>query len=546
MTHDLPVHPLYRPMVGGGTVGDFNNDGWQDLFILSGGVEPDKLYINNGDGTFTDQAISWGVARIHQGIGACVGDYDGNGWIDIYATSHAPSGAIAPAPGAHVLYHNNGDGTFSEVAEKAGVNFGSAQTDGFGAAFGDYDLDGDLDLALAGWAISVGGSRLFRNNGDETFTDVTPVLNHDVTIKQGFSPGFYDMTDDRYPELLFVADYGTSRYFLNLRDGTFFDRTPGSGTGDDQNGMGSTVGDFNNDGRFDWFVTSIYLQGNPAMLGNMLYINVAPNRFVESSDLAGVSDGAWGWGTVAVDFDHDTHQDIGETNGWLSPPWIGEMNRLYMNNGDGTFTESAAAMGFDFSGDGRGLVNFDYDNDGDQDTVIFPNEEAIELYRNDLTGPDTNWLRIFLDTSADPALAPNGFGTRVEVTANGTTQCRYISGGSSYLSVSELSAHFGLGAAGTADVRVEWADGSVVALQSVATNQTMTIASGRPGSRAQVGDLNGDGVVSLSDVDYVADCTKGPSGHIYSGCGPADWDSDEDADLQDYAIWQQVLGAAAR
>ncbi|HNO77780.1 MAG TPA: FG-GAP-like repeat-containing protein [Phycisphaerae bacterium] len=539
VTHAVPVGAPYPPMVGGGAVGDFNNDGWQDLFVLSGGTQPDKLYINNGNGTFTDQAAAWGVNVVHQGAGASVGDYDGNGYLDIYVTSYCPAGQ-SPGPGNHRLYRNNGDGTFTEVAAAAGVNLAAPIADGFGSAFGDYDLDGDLDLAMTGWAYQVGGNRLFINNGDGTFSNATADLNYDVTQMRGFSPRFADMDLDRYPELLFVADFNTSRYFVNKRDGTFEDQTAESHTGVDLAGMGTTVGDFNRDGYLDWFVTAVFFGSNTTTRGNMLYMNDnGKHRFMEVSEAANVSDGAWGWGTVAVDFDHDMLVDIGETNGWNPAPWTNQMNRLYMNNGDGTFTNNAAAAGFNFTGQGRGLVNFDYDNDGDQDVVVFPNFEAIRLYRNDLTGPDTNWLRIFLDTSDDPGLAPNGFGTRVIVTADGITQYGYLHGGCNFLSVSELSVHFGLGGATDADVRVEWSDGTITVLSSVSANQTLTIASGA--ARGPVGDLDGDGIVDPSDLERMTGCIKGPQGHIYTGCAPADWDSDGDADLADFAEYQLAI-----
>ena len=461
--HAIPADAPYPPMVGGGVVGDFDNDGWQDILVLMGGVEADRLYMNNGDGTFTDRATDWGIAVAHQGAGASVGDYNNDGWLDIYITSYGPQ---APAPGNHRLYRNNGDGTFTDVATQAGVNMTTATiADGFGSAFGDYDLDGDLDLAVACWANGMGGNRLFRNNGDGTFTNVTAsVLQYDMTPVQGFSPRFTDMNNDRYPELLFVADHEGSKYFRNDRDGTFTEMSGPANVSHELSGMGTTTGDFNNDGIVDWFVTAVYDGIDPATRGNMLYINIAGNhRYYEISESANVSDGAWGWGAVAADFNHDGLLDLGETNGWNSP-WTNRMNRLWINNGDDTFDELANTTGFNFAGQGRGLVNFDYDGDGDQDMLVFANQESIRLFRNDLSGTDTNWIRVFLDTNADPVLAPNGFGSRVIVTAGGQKQYRYIDGGCNYLSVSELSAHFGVGSAATVDVRVEWSDGSITVL----------------------------------------------------------------------------------
>ena len=193
---------------------------------------------------------------------------------------------------------------------------------------------------------------------------------------------------------------------------------------------------------------------------------------------AGVEDGGYGWGTVAVDFNHDGLLDIAETNGGSGTggDFGGEQTYLWINSGSGSFTEMAVASGLIHNKKGRGLVNLDYDNDGDQDVVIFANGEAVELFRNDLSGPGTNWIRIFLDASTMPNVPPEGIGSRIIVTIGGTSQLRYMIGGDSFLSHSERSAHFGLGSASVIDeIRVEWPDGSVTTVENVAANQTMTL-----------------------------------------------------------------------
>lgn len=467
----------FAPMVGGGAVGDFNRDGFMDIFVLAGGNAPDCLFINNGSGGFSEQAIAWGVAVRHRGYGAAVGDYDKDGWPDIYVTSAGPYNT-APQVGQNKLYHNNGNGTFTNVAVAAGVNVTSpSSSDSWGANWGDYDLDGDLDLAVGSWLTFSGGNKLFRNNGNGTFTDVTTTaILFDMTGTKGFTPNFVDMNGDMYPELLWVSDAMTSKYLINNGNGTFSEYTAGAGVGLDQFGMGQTIADFNGDGLLDWYVTSIYRPSDPVHLGNMLYINQGNHQYQEIASTAGVNNGGWGWGTVGVDMNHDGLTDIVETNGWPNDgEWEHDTTRVWINNGDLTFSDVAIPTGLYHDGQGRGIARFDLENDGDQDIVILGFEQSVVIVRNDLSGPNTNWLRIFLDTDGVAGLAPNGIGARVIVTSDGYRQVRQVAAESQYLSSSEPSAHFGLGSNAQASVKVLWPNGQVTKLANVAANRTLTI-----------------------------------------------------------------------
>ena len=471
----LPADGLGSDLPGmrpGAAVGDFDNDGWQDLFVLGGQQRPDALYMNNGDGTFTNRAGQWGVRNFHRGGGACVGDYDGDGWLDIYVTSDG-SGS-SPKVGKNILWHNNGNGTFSNRAKVAGVAVTNpTRAAGFGCSFGDYDLDGDLDLITASWytlfAKSNDGNRLFRNNGDGTFTDASYLADLRMARLHGFTPSFVDMDGDRYPDLLFVADFHSSQYFINNQDGTFTDWTKQAGVNQEQNGMGSTTGDFDNDGLIDWYVTNI--------LGNRLYINQGSHSYQEVGATAGVDQGEWGWGAVAVDLDLDGWLDIVETNGW-TPPFDGKPAKVWLNNGDLTFTEVGSTSGLNHALNGLGMVNLDYDNDGDQDILITSVSYAqLRLYRNDQSTAH-HWLRISLDTSGSPGLAPNGFGSRVEVSAGASRQVRILGGDCHYLSTSELVLGFGLDGATQADgVVVRWNDGTVTIQRDVAADRHIVIKS---------------------------------------------------------------------
>lgn len=517
------------PMLGAGAAGDFDNDGWQDLFLLSGGSAPDRLYMNTG-GAFIDAAAAWNVAAQHIGIGVGVGDIDNDGLLDMFVVSWGESvGFQLPVNNSHRLYLNSGTGTFVESARSAGVNQLGTGTipAGWNPSFGDYDLDGDLDLAIPSW--TAGGLFLFRNNLREgmprTFTDVTVASGVHSDQTRGFSAAFADLDGDRYPELLVAADFGTSRYYRNNRDGTFTDITSDCGTGIDGNGMGHAIGDLDGDTLLDWYVTSIYSLdsgfANVPGTGNMLYRCLGPHTFVVPEDLA-LLDGGWGWGTEIVDVDHDGRLDVVETNGWPmvnghgQPEWMNEPSYLWRNLGGLKFEELALASGLVHTGQGRGLIRMDIDNDGDQDIVILGYLERVHVYENTLQhGPATSWTRLLFDTSANPKLAPDGFGVQVLVSAGGRTQRAVLHGGATFSAQSELSIHLGLGKASSIDeLRIEWPDLTVTRMRNVPVNQTLRIESGVRS------DLTGDGVVGLSDLL-----------RILAAWGPVAGDSDEPADL---------------
>ncbi|MHC4910575.1 MAG: FG-GAP-like repeat-containing protein [Planctomycetota bacterium] len=508
ISDDSQISALHQPqdetipaagewMTGGMAAGDFNADGLIDLFVVSGGGGPDHLYINNGDGTFDDEALAWGLNQVHCGNGAAVADYDGDGDLDIYVTSFGFAGG-EPQVGANRLYRNNGS-SFSEVAFAAGVNVASdIIASGYGGAWGDYDLDGDLDLAVASWGHQTDGNRVYRNDGDGTFTDVTTTtIGSDAISVWGFQPAFADINGDLFPELLISADFESSRYYANNGDGTFANMTASSGTGLDDNGMGQTVADLDRDGKLDWYVTSIH-KDNPQpddMIGNMQYRSVGNHLFDEVSGVSGTNDGGWGWGAVAFDVDHDGHIDIVETNGREAAggEWLAESSKLFHNNGDGTFSEIAAASGLEHYDSGRAIVKFDLENDGDLDVAIFTNAGPVNVYRNDST--TGNWLLLEFDTSTHPHLAPGGFGTRVEATVMGETLVRYVDGSPSYLATIAPIAHLGLGDAKVIDsLTITWSRGYTTTMTDVQVNQRLTITAPMPG------DFNGDGAVAVEDL----------------------------------------------
>ncbi|MFQ5741075.1 MAG: CRTAC1 family protein [Acidobacteriota bacterium] len=484
-------------MVGGGAVGDFNNDGFTDVFVLGGGNEPDRLFINQRDGSFVESAAEWGIASYHLGIGASAVDFNGDGWVDIYVTSFGP--ADQARPGQHRLYENRGGNRFVDVGPTAGVNQTSPDiADGFGSAWGDYDLDGDLDLFVCGWLPGSDGNRLFRNNGDDTFTDVTVAAGFTDQEIRGFTPRFVDMDGDRYPELLIAADLASSRYYKNNQGRNFTNLAPGNGTGLDGNGMGQTVGDLNGDGALDWYVTSIFSDDSGIIhvpgTGNMLYLNLSGDDYVEWGTAAGLRDGGWGWAAMAIDMDNDGDLDVLEVNGWPGnngfgvPEWNQEQAYVFRNDGNLKFVEVALSVGVTHDGQGRGLSGLDYDNDGDLDFVLFSVDQPIQFYENNTGGSDSHWIRVFLSGEDAAAVPPHGVGSVVTITANNQPQRRFIDAGSNYLSSNELSAHFGLGRATLIEeLRVDWSNGDTSIITNVGVDQTVTLEARRLRSRRRQG-----------------------------------------------------------
>ncbi|HWW18321.1 MAG TPA: CRTAC1 family protein [Candidatus Saccharimonadales bacterium] len=493
---------------------DYDNDGWPDIFIVNGtklegfpaGKGPtNHLYHNNHDGTFTDVTVKAGLARTGWGQGVCVGDYDNDGWEDLYVTYY----------GKNALYHNNRDGTFTDVSDKTGVG-GSGKAWGTGCAFVDYDRDGHLDLMVANYVdldlpsapapgerstclwkgepVMCGpqglpGSKniLYHNRGDGTFEDVSAKTHIDQTTGHySFSVTTLDFDDDGWPDIFVACDSTPSILYHNNRDGTFTDVaiTAGAAFNEDgraQAGMGSTVADYNGDGRLDIFKTNF--SDDTATL----YRNNGDGTFDDVTYQAGLGLNTQylGWGTMFLDFDNDGWPDLLLVNGHVYPEvdsqHLGsnfqEPRILYHNNGDGKFTDISAnsGPGITKAMSSRGLAIGDLWNDGRLSAVVSNMNAPPSLLVNQVRSANHRVAFRAIGTKSNR----DGIGARIRVKASARTLIDEVRSGSSFDSNNDMRVHFGLGAAAKIDwVEVRWPSGLLEKFENVGVDAVHTMKEG--------------------------------------------------------------------
>jgi hypothetical protein len=504
---------------------DFDNDDWLDLFLVNGtrlegfskGQEPiSRLFKNNRDGTFTDITAKSGMTRSGWGQGCCVGDYDNDGLNDLFVSYY----------GQNILYRNHGDGTFTDVTVKAGLAQSKTRWNS-GCAFLDYDKDGHLDLFVANYidfdiktaplpeaagcaykgmqvacgppGLDGGKNILYHNNGNGTFTDVSEKAGMLDTIgTYGLSVTVADFDNDGWPDIYVANDSTAATYYLNQKDGTFKDQAIEAGiayspNGKPQAGMGVAVGDFNRDGLLD------ILKTNFAGDTNSLYQNLGDGTFEDHTYLSGlgINTRYLGWGVGFVDLDNDGWLDIFISNGHVYPEVDGshldapyaEHKYVYRNLRTGQFEEvtNQSGSGITDAVPARGCAFGDYDNDGDMDVVVNCVNAAPQLLRCDST-IKRNWIKVRLVGKKSNR---TGIGARITVTATTAPQeksgmgkqplrqIEEVRSGGSYYSQNDLRIHFGLDEATKADtIEIAWPSGAKDILRDVAANHLYVVEEG--------------------------------------------------------------------
>jgi hypothetical protein len=499
---------IAESMSGGVALFDYDNDGYLDIyFVNSLTVDLAKahqktrsaLYHNNGDGTFTDVTDKAGVSDIGFGMGVAVGDFNNDGFADLYVTCLGPN---------H-LFKNNGNGTFTEVTARAGVGDPRWST---GAAFLDYDNDGKLDLFVANYVdfdlnhlpefgqgrtcqfkgipvqcgprgLPGAGDSLYRNNGDGTFTDVSKKAGvSDPNGYYGMGVICSDFDDDGLVDI-FVANDSTPNFlYHNNGDGTFKETgfisgTAVNGNGKEQGSMGVTLGDYDHDGKLDLFLTNFDDEYNA------LYHNDGRGSFSDvsyASKVAAVSLPYVGWGTKFFDYDNDGWVDLFVANGHAYPQRDHYRQRMFVhhNNRDGTFGEVAEQLSSSLMEKrvSRGVAFGDLDNDGDVDIVVNDLDGSPQVFRNDGGNANSSVLIKTIGVKSNR----DGIGARVKVVASDLVLVDEVRSGGSYLSQNDLRLHFGLEQRTKIDlVEVRWPSGVVDKITNVNANKMITIKEGK-------------------------------------------------------------------
>jgi hypothetical protein len=463
-------------MGGGAAFFDFNNDGWEDIYI-TGGDNRDQLFENDHTGNFNEIGIAAGLGFTDsvKTNGVIAGDINDDFNTDLFITTSEGY--------PNILLFNNGDGTFTDISIAAGI---VDSVWSMSASFGDFNRDGHLDIhcgnyvkysTMPFYSSIFGGytNNLYLNNGNNTFTDIANISG---TINTGstLATTFTDFDSDYDVDLIVGNDfgllYGGNALYENDGSGTNFSNiSTSSGIMEEINSMGIAIGDFDEDLDLDYYISN--------MAGNIHHVNNFDGTFTEDAFNAGIeTTNSVSWGTFYFDYDNDTYLDLFVANGGIMGAALPQPNVLYQNQLNGTFSDVAITEGIEDTLRSRGAIYGDIDNDGDLDVLVVNTEmdsasgQNISLYKNNTDGAQ-NWVKIKLEGVSSNK---NAFGAQIEVRSNGRSWIREISGGSSYLSQSSHIAHFGLGSYTDIDtILVRWPYGWTMTVLNEGINQTINI-----------------------------------------------------------------------
>ena len=483
---------------------DYDNDNDLDVYFVNSADLPghdsvetpiNQLYKNNGKGKFTDVTQQAGVGDSGYGVGCCVGDYNNDGYLDLYVTNY----------GDNILYKNNGNGTFTDVTDQA--NVGDSRW-GTGCSFADYDNDGDLDLYVANYVqfdfenhktcrfnnietycqpqdFQGESDLLYQNNGNGIFTDVTQEAGVYNTRGRGLGVVWGDYDNDRDPDIYVANDTNDNYLYQNNGHGKFTNVAFYAGValgenGEMGSGMGTDFGDFNNDGFLDLIVTNF--QDEVAIL----YKNEGNGFFSDITYISGIGEktlSTLGWGTTFFDYDNDGDKDLFVANGHVCDninqiypeKTYSQTNQLFENLGNEVFREVTIPFGHDLhqKASSRGATFGDYDNDGDIDILITNSNRRAQLLRND-GGNQKNWIKIQIIGETSNR---SGIGTRVEVACKDLVQVAEVKSGASYLCQNDFILHFGLDNYDAIEkITTTFTSGFIYEIEQVSVNQTIQIS----------------------------------------------------------------------
>lgn len=490
---DEHLDNIIESVGGGAGFLDYDQDGYIDLYICSGTwiegfshaekpeeMPQNKLYRNRGDGTFEDVTKKARVGDAGYGMGVTIGDYNNDGYPDIYVSNYGPN----------VLFENNGNGTFTDVTKKANVAGSQCSV---GSVWLDYDNDGLLDLFVSNYltfdpdykyyyapdgfpgpmAYEHEEDILYHNMGNGVFEDVTEAMGITDPDGRAMGVGAVDYDEDGWVDIFVANDHSLNYLWHNEGGKKFTDKGTMTGTAFSQGGeatvsMSVDFADFNGDCLLDLFVSDDSYCALYKNVGTGVYVDIANPSGISSQSAQFV-----GWSSSFMDYDHDGDMDIFKTNGALKHLY-GQEDQLFENLGDDKFEDNSLDLGAYFHEElvGRGACIGDYDNDGDLDIFIVNLNDRCVFLRNN-KGNEANWITLYLQGTASNR---DGIGSRVKITSGGKSQIHQKRSTTGYLSQNDPRLHFGIGANNAVEkIEIIWPSGKVQLLENVKANQILNV-----------------------------------------------------------------------